>query len=213
MLVEKVVVRAEMHLASMPMNCYLLSSDDDSCVIIIDPGGERDRILKAVGQRTIGAIVLTHRHIDHCGALKTLRDLWETGGVPLYAHPLESSALTKMLMERGYPELAEALSKAFKPLNGGDTLDACDLSLHVLHTPGHSAGSICLFDEESKILIAGDTIFRGTTGRTDLESGSPYQMHETLQLLAQLPDETTIYPGHDELTTILFERTRALVEY
>lgn len=214
MKVEKIVVGADNYPSYFPMNCYLLHAEENSdSVMVVDPGGEYARILGAVGERSIGAFVLTHRHMDHCGALKDMQDVWESGSVPVYIHPLDGAALLKTIRGAGYVELANALEKVLKPLSDEDILIACGLRLRVLHTPGHSTGSLCLYDEMSQVLISGDTIFKGTTGRTDLEGGSPRQMHESLQKLAQLPDETIVYPGHEELTTIAFERTRSLVEY
>jgi glyoxylase-like metal-dependent hydrolase (beta-lactamase superfamily II) len=88
----------------------------------------------------------------------------------------------------------------------GDFITVGSLRLLVLHTPGHTIDSICLYDEEGQVLIAGDTLFRGAVGRTDLPTGSADQQRASLRKLAQLPDETVVYPGHDEGTTIGWER-------
>jgi glyoxylase-like metal-dependent hydrolase (beta-lactamase superfamily II) len=88
----------------------------------------------------------------------------------------------------------------------GDQIPLGAASLTVLHTPGHTAGSICLIDDDSSFLIAGDTLFRGSCGRTDFPSGDEAQMRESLRRLAELPDGLVVYPGHDETTSIGWEK-------
>ena len=103
--------------------------------------------------------------------------------------------------------------KVTDSLQDNDHLELANIQLEVLHTPGHSIGSICLYAARDDVLFSGDTLFCGTTGRTDLPTGDPLAMHQSLVRLSQLPDAVTVYPGHDWTTTIGEERQRALVEY
>ena len=213
--VETIEVAVGGIFSTFMMNCYLLSAGTDAnAVLIVDPGDNAQRILTAVGERTISAIVLTHYHYDHVGALAGLRNIWEAQGIPIYLHPLDQDRFLREQSKRSKEsEFASALEVVLRPIDDGACLELGGLVLKVMHTPGHSAGSICLYHQGSNILISGDTLFRGTTGRTDLGGGSPHQMHETLQVLALLPDATMVYPGHEQPTTIAYERTRALIEY
>ncbi|MDR2714913.1 MAG: MBL fold metallo-hydrolase [Coriobacteriales bacterium] len=196
------------------MNCYVVGDDSaNSALGIVDPGDGAAAILKIVGTRDVSCIILTHRHIDHTAALVELRELWEAGTVPVYVHELDKDGVLSELRKWNEAELASVLEGKLVTLADGARLSIGELELAVLHTPGHSAGSMCLYAENEQVLFSGDTIFYGTTGRTDLESGSPAQMQASLHKLAELPDETTIYPGHDLPTSIALERKRALVEY
>ncbi|MDR1088355.1 MAG: MBL fold metallo-hydrolase [Coriobacteriales bacterium] len=113
----------------------------------------------------------------------------------------------------GAPLLDAEAPHADFVLVDGDVIDACGLDLHVLHTPGHTPGSICLYNAEAGVLFSGDTLFRGTCGRTDFAGGSAQDMHNSLARLAELPPETVVYPGHDARTTIGDELNRGLSEY
>jgi len=214
MQLERVTVPIGKANFSYMMNCYLVSAGKDATdVIIVDPGGGAQHILTTLGARTVIAIILTHCHIDHTIALDGLRSLWEKGGVPIYVHALDKAAVVSNLKRHGEEQLGMDIEPYLVPLEDMALLTFKGFEFEVLHTPGHSAGSMCLYEKDAKVLLSGDTLFRGTTGRTDLETGNPFQMHESLQLLAQLPDETVVYPGHDMSTSIAYERRRALVEY
>ncbi|MDR3307287.1 MAG: MBL fold metallo-hydrolase [Coriobacteriales bacterium] len=189
-------------------NCYVAAPAPNSArVVVIDPAGELPSILEVIGGRTLAAIIVTHRHDDHLGALK---GLVEKTSAPVYAHCLDATAIE----ERCFPPARDRGTLGLvSRLDEGDTVTCDTLTLTVLHTPGHTIGSMCLYSAPDKLLFSGDTIFRGTTGRTDLPTGSPSEMAQSLIKLSALPDDVTVYPGHDAPTTIAFERTRALVEY
>ncbi|MDR3053017.1 MAG: MBL fold metallo-hydrolase [Coriobacteriales bacterium] len=210
MFVELLKLRARGTI-NLIVNCYLVSAHEAATsVLVIDPGASLTRIEAALKGRAVEGIVLTHGHFDHIGALG---ELAEKTGAPVYAHT--RSNLAKNL--NPFDPSAEGAS--IKPdvithtVGNGDRITAAGLTLEVLYTPGHSRDSICLYSAEDAVLFSGDTLFYGTTGRTDLKDGSPRQMHKSLRRLALLPDETKILPGHDRATSIALERHRALVEY
>jgi glyoxylase-like metal-dependent hydrolase (beta-lactamase superfamily II) len=193
-------------------NCYIVSRNQDAneC-LVIDPADKIDEILAAVGTRKVVAIVLTHRHDDHSAATS---QLVEVTGADVYAHELDAQAI--MNPQGHYPKFVREKRKPPQItglLRDGELLVQAGLELKVIHTPGHSIGSICLYSPDDKVLFSGDTLFYGTTGRTDLPTGDARQMHESLRLLAKLDDDVIVYPGHDSNTSIGNERYRALVEY
>lgn len=205
-------------------NCYIVSATSQSdCVVVIDPGDEPDLVLQRVGNRTIGAIVVTHGHFDHIGGVAKLAEMSDA---PFYAHQDDASWIEESYeaIKEGYMKFAkrknlgtptadtEAPRVEFS-LTDGKVLDICGVSLQVLHTPGHSRGSICLYNAEDAVLFSGDTLFWGTCGRTDFVGGSPEFMHDSLQRLSLLPPETRVYPGHNELTSIGAELNRGLKAY
>ena len=186
-------------------NCYIVSEDKKaSHVIVVDPGAQAETILEALGNRIPDCIVLTHRHYDHIGALCKLV---ERTGAEVIAHALDAEAIVESTKKN---PLTKMLS--LKPVNidrfvdESDSIPVGEKRLKVLYTPGHSVGSICLFDEEDHILLAGDTLFYEAVGRTDLPTGDVRQQQLSLRKLAGLPDDTRVHPGHDEDTSIGHEK-------
>ena len=197
MLVETVEVNIN---PGFTQNCYIVSESEGlGPVIVIDPGAEADKVLAAVGLRRIESIVLTHRHYDHIGAVY---ELVQKTSAKVIAHSLDAEAIADGKESRafGYREKGAIVVDAL--VEDGDDVYVGNSSLTVLHTPGHTIGSICLYNREDEILLAGDTLFRGAVGRTDFPTGSVSQQQCSMEKLAKLPDSIVVYPGHDEPTSI-----------
>jgi glyoxylase-like metal-dependent hydrolase (beta-lactamase superfamily II) len=203
MQIEQIVVRC-WHMGGMEMNCFLVSADPLATeVLVVDPGDEPQRILEAAGSRTISKIILTHCHPDHIGGLSRLVELT---GAKVYAHTLDAPRIQNPYMDDEVLGDIPASHTVDVLLEDGDTIPVGNLTLTVLLTPGHTSGSICLYNAEDHILIAGDTLFQNAHGRTDFITGSDQQMLESLKRLATLPEETIVYPGHDSNTSIGWEK-------
>lgn len=196
-------------LGPLETNCWVVSDDADGPAIVIDPAEDVDRILAEVGERAVSAIVLTHGHFDHLGAVTEL--LAQTGA-PLLVHHDDATAITTAAGTGGAAFGFGATSPpADRLLSDGDRVDAGSLQLSVLHTPGHTPGGICLFADggegESPQLFSGDTLFAGSVGRTDFPGGNGRALSLSIaEKLATLPAETVVHPGHGPDTTIGRER-------
>ena len=185
-------------------NCYIVGSESNKEGMIIDPGAEAEVILRNVKDLglEIRSIVLTHGHIDHIGALKEVK---EATGAEVAIHTDEAKSLQNQplstLLGLSYP----TPPPVDRLLQDGDSIDIGNLHFLVLHTPGHSPGSICLLGEG--VVFSGDTLFNYGIGRTDLPGGSHSQLMNSIHTkLMVLPDDTTVYPGHGTETTIGTER-------
>ena len=172
-------------------NTYLLANDTEA--VVIDPGYEADTILDALAGKTLKASLLTHGHFDHVGAVKEL--VAETG-CEVWIHAAESTM----------PPMVTAGPLYFTHTSDeGDTVSPiAGLELTVLHTPGHTPGSVCLL--MGKEMFSGDTLFACSFGRTDLPGGDPRKMMESLRRLASLQGNFFIHPGHGGSTTLDAEK-------
>lgn len=193
----------------MRTNCYIVFDQETKRAMIVDPGGESDKILKVIEENDllVEYIVLTHCHADHIGAVKVIR---EETDARICIHRLDSNGLLdKDYSLSDYVGVENPNINAEIILSEGDILTVGKMKFTVIHTPGHTHGSICLYGDG--ILISGDTLFRGAWGRTDLPTSSFEDIIESIvNKLLVLPENTIVYPGHGTTTTIKDEKSMYL---
>ena len=183
------------------VNTYVVGLAGADTCIVIDPGAEVQRVAQAVGGRTVSAVLLTHAHFDHMMYAKHWLDL----GAKLYVHRLDAEALHNPRLNLcGMIGTALTLPDADTWVSEGDVIAEAGLRITVLHTPGHTPGSVCYLIGDT--LFSGDTLFYGSYGRVDFPGGSMRQMRESLERLYQLDERITAYPGHGQRTRIAWER-------
>ena len=181
-------------LGAYQTNCYLVWGEDSDTCVVIDPGYAPDTVLDAVKKlgKKIAAILLTHGHFDHVGAVRDVAAETDCS-VYLCEHDLSMPAQ----MTAGPLYYTNLYAE-------GDFVELAGLSFKVLHTPGHTPGSVCLMCEN--VIFSGDTLFWGSCGRTDLPGGSWSTIRVSLKRLADLPGDYEVYPGHGDSTRLSFER-------
>ena len=203
----------QMALGPIQANCYILGCEETRQAVVIDPGDEADRILTTLAddRLTVVHIVNTHGHFDHVGANKRLQ---EVTGADILIHGQDAPMLSQLSATAAAWGLAADNSPApERLLTDGDKIPFGNLTLNVIHTPGHSPGGVCLYIEYEqagsphKAVFVGDTLFSGSIGRTDLPGGNYETLIQSIQTrLFSLPDDVTVYPGHMGSTTIGTER-------
>lgn len=181
-------------------NCYLVCDEQAKVCAVVDPGDEAGRIIDAVERSgcQVRYVLLTHGHYDHFTGLAGLLEKYD---VPVYIHPADAEEGRNNPWSLKFPRLDDAHQRWY---GEGDTLTLGSLIIHVLSTPGHSKGSVCLVVEDA--ILAGDTLFYGSCGRTDFPGGDYKEMLLSLARLARLEGNYRVYPGHDRATDLEWER-------
>ena len=188
-------------------NCTILADEESREAIVVDPGDEVSRIhrrLTALGL-TLKQILITHAHIDHVGGALKLKSLT---GAPIYLNEDDLTLLQMMSEQAAWLGVeTPATSPPDESLTDGLRVGLENYPAQVIHTPGHTQGSICLHFAPLKMVLAGDTLFAGSIGRTDLPGGDYNQIIDSIHTrLLTLPDETRVVPGHGPATSIAAER-------
>ncbi len=178
-------------------NCYVVVNEQRLECVVIDPGDESNTILDYIEENKLKccAILLTHGHYDHVGAVK---EIMEQTGCEMYINPRDEG------YEPGMSGMKFKMPEGGKYYDEGDVVTAAGLGFKVLATPGHTPGGVCLICGNA--LFTGDTLFRGSCGRTDLPGGSMHMEMASLKRLCALPGDYEVYPGHMDSSTLERER-------
>jgi len=188
-------------------NCYLVRVDGSDHAVIVDPGEEAPRLLEAIRSQglTLDAILLTHTHFDHVGAVAPLA---RATGAPVYCPELEVAVLQDVMAFVPWPGFGPF--ESWDPehtVQGGETLTLAGLTFDVVFTPGHSPGHVTYAVRDEKALLSGDVLFQNSVGRVDLPGGDwPTLARSIGTLLDRYDDDTAVYPGHMGVTTLGAER-------
>jgi hydroxyacylglutathione hydrolase len=188
-------------------NCFFAARDGATRAIVVDPGEEGDRLIAQLDELGLGveAILLTHTHFDHVGAVAPLA---RHTGAPVYCPELEKHVLADIMSYVPWAGFGPFESyDADVLVSGGERLELAGLEIDVLFTPGHSPGHVTYSIPAEQAVFSGDVLFEGSIGRTDLPGGDTATLMATLaELLDTLPDVTIVYPGHMGVTTLGRER-------
>jgi len=192
-----------------PLQCNCSVIGDETCgeAMVIDPGDDIQDVLALIAKHNLQVkqIVITHAHIDHVGGAMKLR---AATGAPILLNQNDYALLKMLDMQAAWVGMASpGKVEIDHSVAQADRVKTGSLEAQVIHTPGHTEGSVCLYFPAQKKLIAGDTLFAGSIGRTDLPGGSFEKIIDSLhEKVLALPDETVVVPGHGPLTTIGEER-------
>lgn len=187
--VERLVV------GELAVNCYIVENTQTHECFIVDPGAEAKRIVERVRDRRVSAVLLTHGHYDHIGAVD---EVCAHFGVPVYIHAGDAAklgdAMANVSAVFGQPLVQKTVPQR---IEAEGVLTLAGLDLQILHTPGHSNGCICCILPEGQGILTGDTLFAHGYGRTDFADGDFALLHQSLRRLFRLTPKMAAYPGHD----------------
>ena len=193
--------RLTIQVGGFEVNCSILSENGKAW--IVDPGQEADRITDSLAKRGLepAAILLTHGHFDHIGAIPGLIERFPD--LPVYVHEKDIPMIGHPLNQLPPEYTAFAKPRTLADLGKLENLEG----LEILETPGHTPGGVCYYFPKDKLLLSGDTLFAGSVGRTDLPGGDMATLMDSLQKLTTLPDDTLVIPGHGMHTRIALEKS------
>lgn len=184
-------------------NVYIYFDTETKEAVVIDPGNEADVIIEFINKNKlkVQAILLTHGHFDHIGAVEEIKDY--TGALT-YCHELEKDLIENPNLNLSKRMVGKEISvKVDKFFKDGDIFEFGPTYLKVIHTPGHTTGGICLYDENRNLLFTGDSLFKNSIGRTDFPGGNKDELVNSLKTkILVLPKDTIIFPGHNVNSTI-----------
>lgn len=208
MILKRVKVNAG---GMMGINCYIIQDEETKETMVIDPGGSFPKLkemLNVIGAK-VKYILLTHCHADHIGAVNEVKDNF---GGKLLIHRFDEEGLKNPIINLStHIGLGDICLDDDSRLNDGDILHVGKLEFEVIHTPGHTTGSISIYCEQEKMLFSGDTLFRGTWGRTDLPTSNREEIIDSItNKLMRLPEDTIVYPGHRKINNNKRRRTNIL---
>ena len=193
-----------MPVGDIQANCYVISVNERA--LIVDPGAEGNKIIQYLTTQNLKpeAILMTHGHFDHIGALEEVQATYD---IPVYAHQDEQAYLTKasynLSWKSGRTPIEIKDLSAFVFIQQEETIELLGQSIDILHVPGHSLGSIAFYFKAAGMVLTGDALFKGSIGRTDMIHGNHDQLITSItSKLFTLPDETVVYPGHGLATMI-----------
>lgn len=194
------MIRIEtLSVGNLGTNCYLVSQENSDEVLVIDPGGDADKILSVIGERNVAAVLLTHGHFDHTGALYALKDK------PIYIHPADQIMLSDAKWSVGWLAGDSApRPDATHLVQEGDILHLAGLEIAVMHLPGHTLGGVAY--RINDVLFTGDTLFYRGYGRTDFPGGDSAVLFASLKRLMMMEENLKVYPGHGQETSLFQER-------